>query len=59
MALVETVVSLVDIICDLPPSRQPALYIDLKGISLSRHRRTSIVTVYVLPRQHIYLLNSY
>lgn len=51
------VVSLVETIRDLPPSGQPALYIDLEGISLSPHGSISIVTVYVLPRQHIYLVD--
>ncbi|MBE3049508.1 hypothetical protein IMZ48_44815 [Candidatus Bathyarchaeota archaeon] len=57
MASTETVVSLVETIRDLPQSGQPALYIDLEGISLSRHGSISIVTAYVLPKQHAYLVD--
>ena len=57
VASTSAVVSLVETIRDLPPSGQPALYIDLEGIRLSRNGSISIVTVYVLPRQHVYLVD--
>ena len=57
VASTDTVVSLVETIRDLSPNGQPALYIDLEGISLSRHGSVSIVTVYIHPKSHVYLVD--
>lgn len=42
----------------LPPNPStPSLYIDLEGVNLCRHGTISLLTVYVLPLGHVYLID--
>lgn len=39
------------------PVIPPSIYVDLEGIKLSRHGSISILQIYVLPRDHTYLVD--
>ncbi|PKS06161.1 hypothetical protein jhhlp_007478 [Lomentospora prolificans] len=54
---VEAVASLIDAISNLSWGSQPALYIDLEGTKLSREGTISIVSIYVQPLKHVYLVD--
>ncbi|KAI6346621.1 hypothetical protein MCOR25_010985 [Pyricularia grisea] len=53
----EAVADFVDNICILQKTIAPILYIDLEGVRLSRDGSISIVTVFVQPGLHVYLLD--
>jgi exonuclease 3'-5' domain-containing protein 1 len=38
---------------------QPLIFIDLKGVNLSRHRNVSIIQVYYMPIKYTYSINIY
>ncbi|KAH7242820.1 exonuclease [Fusarium tricinctum] len=42
-----------------PPTVHPSIFIDLKGINLSRHRTILTMQVYHLPSKYTYLINIY
>lgn len=52
----ELVAELADSIANLPVS-PPSLYIDLKGINTSRQDSISIVTLFVLPSEAVYIVD--
>ncbi|KPM37920.1 hypothetical protein AK830_g8637 [Neonectria ditissima] len=52
---VDGIVSLVDAI--KTPTATPSLFVDLEGVSLSRHGSISILTIYVLPERRAYLVD--
>ena len=39
------------------PTKPPALYLDLEGAQLSRHGTLSLITVYVQPLDHTYIID--
>ncbi|KAL3449168.1 ribonuclease H-like domain-containing protein [Aspergillus insuetus] len=47
---------LVEILKDVP-NNPPSLYIDLEGINLSRHGSISIMQIFLLPKNEIYLID--
>jgi exonuclease 3'-5' domain-containing protein 1 len=55
---VPTLLSLLDNFTNLP-TYPPALYLDLEGIRLGRHGSISIVSLYIVPRNKIYLVDVY
>ena len=50
------VASLLDPLAALPTS-PPSLYLDLEGTNLSRHGSISIIELFVLPQNHVYLID--
>ncbi|KAF7552789.1 hypothetical protein G7Z17_g4088 [Cylindrodendrum hubeiense] len=50
------IISLIDKIKELPRGT-PSLFLDLEGISLSRHGSLSLLTIYVLPEACAYLVD--
>ena len=50
------VASLLDTLAALPTS-PPSLYLDLEGTNLSRHGSISIIELFVLPQNHVYLID--
>ncbi|KAL4908713.1 hypothetical protein BDW74DRAFT_173945 [Aspergillus multicolor] len=60
--VIDTTAALTQVLEDLTnlpnlPSDPPSLYIDLEGINLSRHGSISIMQIYVLPLNEIYLID--
>lgn len=53
-----TLLSLLDDLISLDVN-PPSLYLDLEGIKLGRHGSISIVSLYVLPRKKVYLIDIY
>lgn len=53
-----TIAGLLDTLAALPTS-PPSLYLDLEGISLSRHGSISIIELFVHPQNHVYLIDVY
>ena len=51
-----SVLALLEAVQDLPRSTE-SLYIDLEGIKLSRHGTISLLTVFVEPKNHVYLID--
>lgn len=51
-----TLLSLLDILVSLAVD-PPSLYLDLEGVKLGRHGSISIISLYVLPRKKIYLVD--
>ncbi len=51
-----TMAGLIHTLTDLPTS-PPSLYLDLEGTNLSRHGSVSIVELFVLPQNHVYLID--
>jgi exonuclease 3'-5' domain-containing protein 1 len=39
------------------PNNPPSIYVDLEGINLSRHGSISIIQIYLLPRNELYLID--
>jgi exonuclease 3'-5' domain-containing protein 1 len=52
----ESVMTLIDTIQGLPTDA-PTLYVDLEGISLSRHGTISLVVIFVQRKNHVYLVD--
>ncbi|KAK0368155.1 hypothetical protein CLIM01_14488 [Colletotrichum limetticola] len=52
----ESMSNLLTLIQNLPLGL-PSLFLDLEGVSLSRNGSISLITVFVLPRSHIYLVD--
>ncbi|KAF6820360.1 hypothetical protein CPLU01_12794 [Colletotrichum plurivorum] len=52
----ESILSLLEIIQTLPASK-PSLFLDLEGVSLSRHGSISLITIFVQPQKHVYLVD--
>ena len=52
------VMALLDTLDDLPTG-PPSLYVDLEGIHLSRQGSVSIIELFVLPHQRVYLLDAH
>ncbi|KAF4883787.1 piRNA biogenesis protein EXD1 [Colletotrichum fructicola] len=52
----ESVLSLLKIIQTLPTGT-PSLFLDLEGVSLSRHGSISLITIFVQPQKHVYLVD--
>lgn len=57
--LVDTEASIIDLIDKIKglPQGAPSLFLDLEGVSLSRHGSLSIVTIYVFPEARAYLVD--
>ncbi|KAJ5468443.1 hypothetical protein N7475_006195 [Penicillium sp. IBT 31633x] len=55
---VSLIPSVLDDLLDLP-STPPSLYIDLEGVDLGRHGSISILSIYAVPRQKVYLVDIY
>ena len=53
-----SVVSLIDHLEHIP-TQPPSLYLDLEGVNLSRHGSISIVQVFVLPKNHVFLIDVF
>lgn len=41
------------------PTNPPSLYLDLEGIALSRHGSISIIQIFLLPTNHVYLIDIF
>lgn len=52
------VVNLIDTLDNLP-AQPPSLYLDLEGVNLSRHGSVSILQLFVLPRNHVFLVDVF
>ncbi|KAI3530643.1 hypothetical protein CABS03_15163 [Colletotrichum abscissum] len=52
----ESMSNLLTLIQNLPIGL-PSLFLDLEGVSLSRNGSISLITVFVLPRSHVYLVD--
>jgi exonuclease 3'-5' domain-containing protein 1 len=55
---VPALLSLLDNFTNLP-THPPALYLNLEGIRLGRHGSISIISLYIVPRNKIYLVDVY
>ncbi|CAF9933876.1 hypothetical protein IMSHALPRED_009505 [Imshaugia aleurites] len=53
-----SVVALIDDLDNLP-AQPPSLYLDIEGVNLSRHGSISIVQIFVLPKNHVFLLDVF
>ncbi|KAL4780329.1 ribonuclease H-like domain-containing protein [Aspergillus varians] len=47
---------LVELLTDVP-NNPPSVYVDLEGINLSRHGSISIMQIFLLPRNEVYLID--
>jgi hypothetical protein len=58
-SLVDTESSVLSLVEELQslPQDAPCLYVDLEGISLSRHGSISLITLFVQPRNFVYLVD--
>ncbi|WYZ46846.1 hypothetical protein EsH8_IX_001071 [Colletotrichum jinshuiense] len=52
----ESMLSLLKVLQTLPAST-PSLFLDLEGVSLSRHGSISLITIFVQPQKHVYLVD--
>ena len=52
------VVNLIDTLDNLP-TQPPSLYLDLEGVNLSRHGSISILQLFVLPKNHVFLVDVF
>lgn len=41
------------------PSHPPSLYLDIEGVKLSRHGSISIIQLFVLPKNHVFLVDIF
>lgn len=41
------------------PTQPPSLYLDLEGVNLSRHGSISIIQLFVLPKDHVFLVDIF
>lgn len=41
------------------PTQPPSLYLDLEGVKLSRHGSISIIQLFVLPKDHVFLVDVF
>ena len=39
------------------PTQPPSLYLDIEGVKLSRHGSVSIIQIFVLPKDHVFLVD--
>ena len=53
-----SVISLIDHLEHIP-TQPPSLYLDVEGVSLSRHGSISIVQLFVLPQNHVFLIDIF
>ncbi|KAF4981938.1 hypothetical protein FZEAL_2332 [Fusarium zealandicum] len=53
----ESITKLIDTIKAIPPGPKPNLFLDLEGVSLSRHGSISILAIFVRPNKHVYLVD--
>ena len=53
-----SVVSLIDHLEHIP-TQPPSLYLDVEGVNLSRHGSISIVQLFVLPKNHVFLIDVF
>ena len=53
-----SVVSLIDHLEHIP-TQPPSLYLDVEGVNLSRHGSVSIVQLFVLPKNHVFLIDIF
>lgn len=53
-----SVVALIDYLDHLP-TQPPSLYLDIEGVKLSRHGSISILQLFVLPRNHVFLIDIF
>ena len=51
-----SVVSLIDHL-ELIPTQPPSLYLDVEGVNLSRHGSISIIQLFVLPKNQVFLID--
>ena len=61
VSIVDTECSLVALLDCLEnlPTQPPSLYLDLEGVRLSRYGSISIVQLFVLPRNHVFLIDIF
>lgn len=50
------IAELVELLTDVP-NNPPSIYVDLEGINLSRHGSISIMQIFLLPRDEVYLID--
>ena len=53
-----SVVALIDCLNHLP-TQPPSLYLDVEGVNLSRHGSISILQLFVLPKNHVFLIDVF
>ncbi|MCJ1450337.1 hypothetical protein MMC28_000667 [Mycoblastus sanguinarius] len=53
-----SIVALLDCLENLP-TQPPSLYLDIEGVRLSRHGSISIVQLFVLPTNHVFLIDIF
>ena len=53
-----SVVALIDNL-DRLPTQPPSLYLDIEGVNLSRHGSISILQLFVLPKNHVFLIDVF
>ena len=53
-----SVVSLIDRLEHIP-TQPPSLYLDVEGVNLSRHGSISVVQLFVLPKNHVFLIDVF
>ncbi|KAM0798930.1 ribonuclease H-like domain-containing protein, partial [Usnea florida] len=61
VTIVDSKPSVVSLIDDLEhiPTQPPSLYLDVEGVNLSRHGSISIVQLFVLPKNHVFLIDVF
>ena len=53
-----SVVALVDSL-DRLPTQPPSIYVDIEGVQLCRHGSISIIQLFVLPKNHVFLIDIF
>lgn len=53
-----SVVALIDCLDHLP-TQPPSIYLDIEGVELCRHGSISIIQVFVLPKNHVFLIDIF
>ncbi|KAK0509428.1 hypothetical protein JMJ35_007822 [Cladonia borealis] len=59
ISIIDTSIALVSFLNDLEnqPINPPSLYLDIEGVALSRHGSISIIQLFHLPQNHVFLID--
>lgn len=61
ISIIDTPIALVSFLKDLEnlPTNPPSLYLDIEGVALSRHGSISIIQLFHLPQNHVFLIDVF
>ena len=61
ISIIDTLIALVSFLDNLEkqPTNPPSLYLDIEGVALSRHGSISIIQLFHLPQNHVFLIDVF